>query len=211
VSEISASSVDQGPAGLVLQASFEDVDSLILTVEEVVAAGVDPAAIEVRSSQPIEKPLPLPSKKSRVLWFALAGALLGGTAAFLMASLTALMYPLPTGGKPILSGPPIAIVTYEGTALGLILCTVLGVLLEGRLVRKSSAGPLDRQLSDGLYLLNLMSGAGVAGADLEEKLLVRSREICAARASDTWTAQSSSARQNDSVPPGDPPAVGDSM
>ena len=177
------SDTPQAQDGLLLQASFDNVDVLLAAIDEVVAAGTDPTAIEVRSSQPIEKPVPLPQKKSRILWFSLAGALLGGTIAFLVATQTALAYPLPTGGKEILSGPPISIVTYEGTALGLILCTVLGVLLEGRLVRKSPAGPLDSQLSDGRYLLNVAAGADVPDGEVLEKV----RKICEARANDTWS------------------------
>jgi hypothetical protein len=47
--------------------------------------------------------------------------------------MTQMAYPLVTGGKPILSLPPMAIVTYEGTMLGAILFTVLGIIFESRL------------------------------------------------------------------------------
>ena len=49
------------------------------------------------------------------------------TAGILLTSMTQMAYPLVTGGKPILSLPPMAIVTYEGTMLGAILFTVLGI------------------------------------------------------------------------------------
>ena len=67
--------------------------------------------------------------------FPFVGALVGLTAGIVLTSMTQMAYPLVTGGKPILSLPPMAIVTYEGTMLGAILFTVLGILFESRLPR----------------------------------------------------------------------------
>ena len=53
-----------------------------------------------------------------------------------------------TGGKPILSLPPMAIVTYEGTMLGAILFTVLGIIFESRLPRPR-LGLYDDRITDG--------------------------------------------------------------
>ena len=58
-------------------------------------------------------------------------------------------FPLGTGGKPILSLPPMAIVTYEGTMLGAILFTVLGILFESRLPRIGT-GLYDDRITEGL-------------------------------------------------------------
>ena len=44
-------------------------------------------------------------------------------------------YPLITGGKPILSIPPMAIIMYEGTMLGAIIFTIIGIIFESRLPR----------------------------------------------------------------------------
>jgi hypothetical protein len=115
------------------------------------------AAIELRSSAPpppdLEDAL-LGGGRSRVLWATVAGGLLGGTVAFLMATLTALAYPLHTGGMPMVSKPPIGIITYEGTALGAILATVVAVLFEGRIWRRSRfEDPLARHLVDGAWVL----------------------------------------------------------
>ena len=71
----------------------------------------------------------------RLYVFPFIGALCGLTAGILLTSMTQMAYPLVTGGKPILSLPPMAIVTYEGTMLGAILFTVLGILFESRLPR----------------------------------------------------------------------------
>ena len=84
----------------------------------------------------------------RLYVFPFVGALCGLTAGILLTSMTQMAYPLVTGGKPILSLPPMAIVTYEGTMLGAILFTVLGILFESRLpsIRK---GLYDDRVTDG--------------------------------------------------------------
>ncbi|HVS12935.1 MAG TPA: quinol:electron acceptor oxidoreductase subunit ActD [Thermoanaerobaculia bacterium] len=113
--------------------------------------------IEVRGSIPLPDDLdpepPAARGRSKVLPAALAGALAGGLGAWLIASQTALSYPIFTGGMPLVAGPPVAIVTYEGTALGLILATVAAVVLEGRLWRRARVPePLDGLLADGWIL-----------------------------------------------------------
>ena len=80
--------------------------------------------------------------------FPFLGALCGLTAGIILTSATQLAYPLVTGGKPILSLPPMAIVTYEATMLGAILFTVLGIIFESRLPRVS-LGLYDDRITDG--------------------------------------------------------------
>lgn len=146
-----------------VEAAFERVADLRAAVEAALDSGVAASQIEVRSPSPLEDgELPLPQSKSRVLFFALGGALLGGLSAFGLAAGTALAYPLPTGGMEIVAGPPVGIVTYEGTALGLILMTVLrvlweGGLLPGRAIRRGrgQASDLDRHVADGRLLLRI--------------------------------------------------------
>ncbi len=71
--------------------------------------------------------------------FPFIGAACGFSVGLLLTAGTQLSYPMVTGGKPILSVPPMAIIMYEGTMLGAILFTILGILFESRLprVRKS--------------------------------------------------------------------------
>ena len=80
--------------------------------------------------------------------FPFIGAICGLTAGIILTSATQLAYPLVTGGKPILSLPPMAIVTYEGTMLGAILFTVLGILFESRLPR-GRLGLYDDRITEG--------------------------------------------------------------
>ena len=80
--------------------------------------------------------------------FPFIGALIGITAGILLTSMTQLAYPLTQGGKPILSLPPMAIVTYETTMLGAIIFTVLGIIFESRLP-KLKMGLYDNRITEG--------------------------------------------------------------
>ena len=165
-----------------VEAAFEQVADLQAALEAALESGVEASQIEVRSPSPLEEgELPLPKPKSRVLLFALAGAMLGGLTAFGLAAGTALAYPLPTGGMSIVAGPPVGVVTYEGTALGLILMTVLrvlweGGLLPGRAIRSGRGRPseLDHHVAGGRLLLRIHG--------LSEEQTAQLRELCRASA-----------------------------
>ena len=75
------------------------------------------------------------------------GAVMGFATALLFTAGTQISYPLITGGKPILSIPPMTIFLYEGTMLGALIFTVLGVLFESRL--KGKMGLYDPRITDG--------------------------------------------------------------
>ncbi len=164
-----------------VEAAFEQVADLRAVVEAALESGVAASQIEVRSPAPLEEDeLPLPKPKSRVLLFALGGALLGGLTAFGLAAGTALAYPLPTGGMSIVAGPPVGVVTYEGTALGLIIMTVLrvlweGGLLPGRAIRSGRGRPsdFDRHVAEGRLVLRI-HGLTESGAE-ELRQLCRPR------------------------------------
>ena len=84
----------------------------------------------------------------RLYMWPFIGALIGITAGILLTSMTQLAYPLTQGGKPILSLPPMAIVTYETTMLGAIIFTVLGIIFESRLP-KVKMGLYDTRITEG--------------------------------------------------------------
>lgn len=85
----------------------------------------------------------------RLYVFPLIGAICGLTAGILFTSMTQLTYPLVTGGKPIISLPPMAIISYEATMLGAILFTVIGIIFESRLPRLK-LGLYDDRITEGL-------------------------------------------------------------
>ena len=81
--------------------------------------------------------------------FPFVEAALGLAVALLVTIGTQLAYPVVTGGKPLLSIPPMLIVSYEGMLLGAILFTVIGVLFESRLPRLK-LGLYDTRITEGL-------------------------------------------------------------
>jgi len=78
----------------------------------------------------------------------LIGAICGFTIALLITAGTELAYPLITGGKPILSVQPMSVIMYEGTMLGSIIFTVIGVIIESRLPRVFM-GAYDTRVTEG--------------------------------------------------------------
>ena len=84
----------------------------------------------------------------RLYLFPLVGALVGLTAGVLLTSMTQMAYPLVQGGKPILSLPPMAVVTYESTMLSAIIFTILGIIFESRLP-KVRMGLYDTRITEG--------------------------------------------------------------
>ena len=78
----------------------------------------------------------------------LIGAACGFIVGLLLTAGTQLAYPLVTGGKPILGIPPMAIIIYEGTMLGAIIFTVIGVIFESRLPRMFM-GAYDTRITEG--------------------------------------------------------------
>ena len=98
-------------------------------------------------------------EKHRLYIFPFIGATLGLASAILLTSMTQVAYPLVTGGKPILSLPPMAVVSYEGTMLGAILVTVLGIIFESRLP-KLKRGLYDTRITEGFIgvLVNAEEG-----------------------------------------------------
>lgn len=86
--------------------------------------------------------------KHRLYVFPFIGAILGLSTAILLTTGTQLAFPLVTGGKPILSIPTMLIIAYEGTMLGAILFTVLGIFFESR-IPNFKLGLYDPRITEG--------------------------------------------------------------
>ena len=90
-----------------------------------------------------------PQVRHKLYVFPLIGAAIGFTLAVMEGVGTQLVYPMVTGGKPILSIPPIIIISYELTLLGAIIFTVIGIVFESRLPRPA-VGLYDTRITEGL-------------------------------------------------------------
>jgi hypothetical protein len=120
-------------------AVYKDLDTTIGAVDDLYEAGITRAEFEVLSNAPFpEGTFGEEHGMHRLGLFPLVGAAIGFSVGLLITGGTQIAYPVVTGGKPILSIPPMIIIMYEGTLLAAVIFTVIGVLFESRLPRLSS-------------------------------------------------------------------------
>ena len=130
-------------------ALFDNADKAANATEAIQGLGLTNDNFEILTGVPYpEGAFGEHVKRHRLYVFPFIGAALGLTVALLITAGTQLSYPLVTGGKPILSIPPMAIISYEGTLLGAFLFTVFGILFESRLPRLK-LGLYDDRITEG--------------------------------------------------------------
>src|SRR5689334_24193221 len=121
-------------AGSRLLGLYREPGEVARALDALRATGVAGRDVEVMSGSPYppgafgEEPT-----RHRLYVFPFVGAACGFVVGLLVTIGTQISFPLVTGGKPILGIPPMINVMYEGTMLGAIIFTVLGVLFESRL------------------------------------------------------------------------------
>lgn len=166
----SQATTDRTSPGAVL-GLFREPEDAARAVSRLRAAGIDGRDIEVLSDAPYpEGAFGEEPAEHRLYLFTLAGALAGLVVGLLLTVGTQLSYPLVTGGKPILAIPPMLTIVFEGTMLGAIVLTVVGVVYESRLPR------LGRELYDpriaegylGVLVTRLDGRADLAARALQE-------------------------------------------
>jgi hypothetical protein len=107
---------------------FLDPDAAERGMNALRAAGVAPENILVMSAQPFDDySFTHAGRKTVMPWLATLGGLVGGTCGFLLARYTQVAYPSITGGMPLVSPWPTAIVTYELTMFGAVMTTVIAI------------------------------------------------------------------------------------
>lgn len=111
---------------------FHNPNSALTAAGALKGAGFE--NLEIMSPVPIHGvEAVLGKKKSSIKHFTFMGGLIGGITGFALAAGTAVLYPHPVGGRPIITMPPFLIITYELTILFGILATVLGFFVSSRL------------------------------------------------------------------------------
>jgi hypothetical protein len=128
--------------------------------------------LELRSSAPLSEDLSslVAVRRSRAPLWAVAGGLAGGLAGWSLAVFTATAFPLVTGHMPIVAAPPSGIVVYESIALGAVLATTAGVLLEGRVARRRRPSATDAAVAAGAIEVTIEAPAGWDDAALRRVL-----------------------------------------
>jgi len=137
---------------------FKEVDEAVEAADKLKENGLDDFEVLTGSPYP-EGAFGEKVANHRLYVWPLVGAALGFSIAILVTAGTQLAYPLVTGGKPILALPPMFIIAYEGTMLGAILSTIIGVIFESRLP-KTKLGLYDTRITEGYIGLVVVAPDG---------------------------------------------------
>lgn len=147
-------------AGRSVLGVFKEVDEAVEAADRLRENGIED--YEVLSGTPYpEGAFGEKVANHRLYVWPLMGALLGFSIAVLVTAGTQLAYPLVTGGKPILALPAMFIIAYEGTMLGAIISTIIGVIFESRLP-KAKLDLYDPRITEGYIGLHVVAPEGQA-------------------------------------------------
>jgi hypothetical protein len=118
-------------------------------IRRLIQSGIDPASMDVMTSQPIHGEPFLPeTRPSKLRTWALCGAGIGMAGGCALATITALNYPLVKGGMPIVAPWTVGLIAYETTMLGAVLATLAGLVVELGLPNFKNL-PYDETVVDG--------------------------------------------------------------
>jgi len=149
---------------------FPNAESVASAIDALRRAGVSGRDVKVLSDSPYpEGAFGEDRENHRLYVFPFVGALCGFSVAVLLTVGTQLAYPMVTGGKPIISIPPIIHIIYEGSMLGAIMFTIMGIIFESRLPDFGEA-PYDARISEGMLGV-LVAGAAGGRADVATRTL----------------------------------------
>jgi hypothetical protein len=139
-----ATNVQESRLGL-----FRTADEVVDVVSSLRSAGFKGTDVKVLTDSPYpEGAFGEETERHRLYVFPFIGAACGFSVGLLLTIGTQIAYPIITGGKPIQSIPPMIHIIYEGTMLGAILFTIMGILFESRLPFFGGT-PYDRRISEG--------------------------------------------------------------
>jgi hypothetical protein len=132
---------------------YSDPDSAQHAVDELRRGGVADRSITVITSQPYEEyEFSHRYKKTWLFWIAAGGGALGLGVALVLAYVTEELWPLVTGGMPIMAWWPNIIVLFELTMLGSIIATVISLFITTELPTTESR-VYDPEVSQGKILV----------------------------------------------------------
>jgi hypothetical protein len=137
-------------------------------LKELARSGVSRRDVTVISSEPLHgltEGLPQglaegdrPRSRSLIGLFAVGGGVVGALAGILLTVSTSRSIGLITGGMPVVSPWAFGVIVFELTALGAILSSLLRLIIEAGLARRSSRVGMD-QVAEGRIALSIDCGA----------------------------------------------------
>jgi hypothetical protein len=149
------------------QGAQRAVDSLRAATSEL---KFDPQQIVIVSAEPHEGYEFTDSQHSSIPYFwAVLGAFVGGTAGYLLTTLSQKSYPLVTGGMSLTPGWTNGIIVYEMIMLGAILTTLV-VLLVGAGLPNFKGVITDPEIGKGKILVGVIDPPVSSQPELERRL-----------------------------------------
>ena len=149
---------------------YSDPESAQHAVEELRRQGVSDGSITVITSQPYEEyEFSHRYKETWIFWIAAGGGVLGLLIGLTLAYLTETLWPIVTGGMPIVAWWPNIIIMFETTMLGAILATVVSLLVTTELPSTQSR-VYDADVSQGKIMVAVEGPSDVDVARLERTL-----------------------------------------
>jgi hypothetical protein len=160
----------------VIYGLYEAPESAQCAYDLLLSAGVSPSSILVMSSEPFEEwEFGNRDHRSVISWFAIIGAAIGLTIAYLLTSQTQQAWPINTGGMPIVSNWTNLIIMFELTMLGAVLATVFTLLRTAGLPARLPAH-YDPVVSEGRILIGAADYNQHEADAIERALLVAGPE-----------------------------------
>src|SRR5262245_11672283 len=96
--------------------------------------GIAESKITILSSEPLEEhEFGQRDRHTWMTWIAAGGGLIGFTTAYLLTYITQLLWPINTGGMPIVTNWSNMIILFELTMLGTVFATVITLLITARI------------------------------------------------------------------------------
>ena len=144
---------------------FAHVDTTVKAINELRAQGF--SDFTVYSPVPVEEIEAVVEEGrpvSPVRLFTLIGGLTGTLTGFGLTIWSSLKWGLVTGGKPVVSIPPFVIIAFELTILLGGLCTLLGLLVLGRLPQLRPSASYDPRFSVDRFGIAVRCPDGMAEA-----------------------------------------------
>jgi hypothetical protein len=149
---------------------FDPTRPLAPVLDQLRSQGVPDRLMEVLSPLPLEssflsKPVRLPLHRITI-----AGGVVGIGIGIFFAAGTALLYPIMTGGKPIVSAPVVGIISYETMMLVAIVSTFLAMAVKIAFVQQSGLRN-DPRIDEGAVGVSVQVGDETADAHTISRLL----------------------------------------
>lgn len=151
-------------------ALYDDPETAERGVDALKRSGVSTEHITVVSSEPLEMfAFGRDEGRTWMPWLAALAGMIGGTFGYGLTSTAQRLWPLETGGMPIVGLWTNGIIVYELTMLGAIVATLCTFLASARLLtrRPSFYDPL---VSEGKILVVVTNLGGVSSETLDRRL-----------------------------------------